>query len=374
MTDAEALHQLWRDVESDEHLPLFLSERWLGLWHASLPETRRPNVHLLDRDGRALGGALIGESRIRRHFLVKVRALHLNETGHLEHDCLTIEYNGCVARAQSADVAFEQLLIELTRHEPAWDELHLSGLPAELGQRAGALAEGLGLAVRLVARKPTYQVDLSALGPTNDAYLGSLSRNARQQVRRSMRLYEASGPLNVTAARDWATAEAYWNKLESLHQASWTRRGQPGAFAQPFFGEFHRKLIRAELGRSVDLLRVSAGARDIGYLYSLRAGGRIYAYQSGFDYPADSRMKPGLVSHYRLVDYYRAHGMAVYDFMAGQARYKETLGKRGTDLCWLVIYRKRPLLLAENMLRGLRLRARSLGRRARGWKGRSLRE
>ena len=46
------------------------------------------------------------------------------------------------------------------------------------------------------------------------------------------------------AAADVEEALDYLSRLKQLHQAYWTRRGKPGAFANEFFERFHRALIR----------------------------------------------------------------------------------------------------------------------------------
>ena len=87
-------------------------------------------------------------------------------------------------------------------------------------------------------------------------------------------------------------------QLKALHQTSWRRRGQPGCFATPIFETFHRGLISRRFRHGeIQLLRAAAGTQPIGYLYNFAYGDRVYAYQSGFDYAADGRLKPGLVTH-----------------------------------------------------------------------------
>ena len=70
------------------------------------------------------------------------------------------------------------------------------------------------------------------------------------------------------------------------------------AFASGFFADFHRALVtkQSDTGE-IQLLRISAGKKLIGSLYNFVKNGRIYAYQSGFNYDPDPRLKPGLVSH-----------------------------------------------------------------------------
>ena len=101
------------------------------------------------------------------------------------------------------------------------------------------------------------------LGPGADALLASLSANTRQQLRRSDRGYAAIGPARRCGGRPTlAEALAFLDALAVLHQARWTARGQPGAFANPASCASIAPCWRARVPRGeAELLRVSAGER-----------------------------------------------------------------------------------------------------------------
>ncbi|MGZ9042781.1 MAG: GNAT family N-acetyltransferase, partial [Allosphingosinicella sp.] len=140
--------------------------------------------------------------------------------------------------------------------------------------------------------------------------------------------------------------------LQRLHQAYWTARGKPGAFANPVFTVFHTRLIREALSRKeVEIARISSEKGVIGYLYQFRKNGRVYSYQSGFHYEDDNRLKPGLVSHRLAIEHSLSAGDAVYDFLAGDDRYKRSLGTDAGQLFWLTLQKRR---LAFFLERGLR--------------------
>ena len=66
---------------------------------------------------------------------------------------------------------------------------------------------------------------------------------------------------------------------------------------------------------------------------------QVYAYQSGFLFEADAKLKPGLVSHVLCIEDHLQNGMALYDFMAGDARYKSSLGQPGPDMRYVLVQR-----------------------------------
>ena len=126
-------------------------------------------------------------------------------------------------------------------------------------------------------------------------------------------------------------------------------------FANPFFERFHRALITDLFAaEQVQLLRICAGGRPIGYLYNLVQGGRVHNYQSGFAYGPDARLKPGLVSHALAVEHNLARGASCYDFMAGDSRYKRSLATGTDHLVWLVVQRSRLKFRLEHALRAMR--------------------
>jgi CelD/BcsL family acetyltransferase involved in cellulose biosynthesis len=174
-----------------------------------------------------------------------------------------------------------------------------------------------------------------------------------------MRRYEQAGPLEVRRAATLAEAEAFLAGLGTLHQHAWVRRGQKGAFANPAFVAFHRALLAAAWPRGeIDLLRVAAGGQVLGYLYNFRWRNRVANYQSGFDYDAaeSAHQKPGLTCHHLAAAMYAAEGLAAYDLLAGESRYKASLATETAMLHWVE-------LLPPASLPGLLHRARAaLGR------------
>jgi CelD/BcsL family acetyltransferase involved in cellulose biosynthesis len=203
-------------------------------------------------------------------------------------------------------------------------------------------------------------VDLDALRRSGGAYLGLLGSNTRHNIRRSIREYEKLGPLVLESAATPEQASAFLDGLRQLHQAYWQAKGLPGSFANPFFAEFHARLVRSLFADgSIQLLVLRAGSEIVGYLYNLVDRGRVYNYQSGFNYTLcpNTSGRPGLVAHAYAVEFCRTQGHLFYEFMAGESQYKQALGLGSTDMVWLVAQRTRLRFLLEDGLRRVRARA-----------------
>lgn len=83
------------------------------------------------------------------------------------------------------------------------------------------------------------------------------------------------------------------------------------------------------------LLKISSNETTIGILYNFVHAGRSLAYQSGFAYQAQpSQAKPGLTCHARAIRFASGHGHDVYDFLAGDDRYKRSLADGSYRQIW----------------------------------------
>ncbi len=313
------LEQAWRALEAEAaDLSLFRSWTWVGC----LAEERFDDPVLLRAaaEGRALGLALFNRRRGR---------LHLAESGRAALDSPFTEHNGPLLAAGAPGEVLTALL------QAAWQERGVRGLV--LGGVPPAVVEGAGgIAFRMRAQEAPF-IDLGRIrSEAAGDWLGTLSANTRYQLRRSARHYARQGPLLLERAAGLPQALAWFEGLVALHGESWRRRGQPGAFAEPFALRFHRCLIeRAAPRGELDLLRLSAGEAVLGYLYNFRLGGRVYAYQSGLDHArAGKHGKPGLTLHAMAVERALAEGALVYDFLAGAARYKISLANASQPLLW----------------------------------------
>lgn len=324
IADPAALAAEWQALEAAADASFFQSWTWVGC-HAA---ERYPAPWLLraERDGATIGLALL--NRVGRRLAAPRPTLWLGESGDPAWDAAYVEHNGpLLADAGDLSACLAALL--------AAGNVRLSGVAAPVA----AAAATVGRAHR-ARPSPAPHVDLSALAEGEGGYLASLSANTRYQLRRSDRAY---GGAQATRAASLEQAMEWLEALAALHQATWTARGRPGAFANPAFRRFHAELLRrAWPARSAEVLRIQAGDADtVGYLYNFRWRGATLAYQSGFDYAAaPPHGKPGLTCHHAAIRLARAEGMRRYDFLAGGDRYKTSLANAAATLHWLELRRR----------------------------------
>ncbi len=303
----------WRALEAQADGGFFRSWTFLGC----LAEERFAGAHLLSvtQDGCDVALGLLGKAAGK---------FWLNQTGMPALDAPFIEHNGLLVRRGATDPT-EAALAQIARTSP----IRLAGV----GDAVRDAASGAGwLLVEQTRWAPSVQLEPRP-------YLDTLSPGTRAQIKRSQRAY---GPdLVLAPARSLDQALGWFAELCALHQASWTARGQPGAFATVEMRRFHQTLIaRGWAEGQVDVLRVSAGDRVVGLLYVFVRDGDVLSYQSGFSYdPSRPREKPGLVSHALAIAHYAASGAHRYDLLAGADRYKLALARGGENLHWATLYR-----------------------------------
>lgn len=335
--DLASLGARWRALEARVECSFFQSWAWVGC----LAELRYDDPVLAEtrRDGRVVALALFNRRRGRWPWTPD--RLWLAESGRAKWDSVFVERNGALC-----DPADGAALRHCLRAAAQGRIVTLSGVGPGQAEAAEALRS------TVVSQTRTAP----ALDLGGDP-LGRLSANTRSQLRRSARRYGEIGPLQVIRAETAEQRHAFLRALAVLHQAAWTARGQPGAFAGEGFTRFHHALI--DRTEAVELLRVTAGEAVVGYLHGFLHRGRVCAYQSGFDYAgAPPHGKPGMTCHGLAIERYAREGCAAYDFLGGADRYKTSLASSAETLHWLTLLpRRSPQGLAARLKARVRRRA-----------------
>lgn len=329
------LEREWRSLETEDATPFFLSWDWIGCWLKNLPAALKPAVLRIQAGGELAGLALLIPASKRRLGLIPYRSLHLHETGDAARDALTIEYNGILtARRHTADAT--RRAIEWLLSEGHADELSLSGVSASILDSF----DRRRFSVHIRDIKPVYPINLASSPPDGREFLQTISSNTRGQLRRAMRQYEALGELRAIEARSANEAQDMLSEMIPLHQGYWEGRDGVGAFADPRFVKFHRTLIEDGHDKGcIQFFRCMAGPSVIGYLYNVKRGRHVYAYQSGFNYQLLPRSKPGWVCHYLAIEENRRQGATTYDLLAGHSQFKASFAAPGDTLVWITVER-----------------------------------
>jgi CelD/BcsL family acetyltransferase involved in cellulose biosynthesis len=355
--DAAAIERLWRGLEDRADTTFYLAWAWIGAWIA---EAGPPDFVLVGRaGGEVVCLGLLNKALERRHGLVRSRTLCLHETGDEKKDVIFIEYNAFLTdrRFDPLDVEAIAFLRANAAALGGFDEIQLGGFSEP---RYAAVAAA-GYRTHVQALKTTAQVDLAAVRAAGGDYLATLSANTRQQIRRAMRFYEERGPLSLSAAGGVEEAKAWFEEMGLLHERAWRAKGEGGAWRFPFLLAFHRRLIETSFATGgIEIARVDCNGAPIGYIHCLARSGWIGSYLSGFAYESDNKARPGLVSFALYLQEKLKSDAQVFDFLAGDHRYKTSLGRPGPSMYWFSVQEERWQLRLENALRQVKRRV--LGR------------
>jgi CelD/BcsL family acetyltransferase involved in cellulose biosynthesis len=352
LPELAVLQSWWRELEARAKPSFFNSWTWIGTWLEVLPSSLEVAL-LKARQGDLIIGLGV-VVRGRSHLLkgIPVDCWRLHATGLSELDDLTIEYNGFLLDERHAGVAAPDMIRYLIEHSSA---PHIE-IP-HTHESHEAYIDDLGPAY-LTRRQLHYSraVELAAVRDAKGQFLPLLSANTRSQIRRSQKEYSKFGELTIHQAESLTEARSYLAALKVLHEHSWQERGQASGFSSHEVAQvFHDKLLAAAFPRGeVQLLRIAAGPRVLGYLYNFCHDGRVAFYQSGFQYHLlDKHDRPGIISHVMAIEYNAARGEQRYDFMAGNHRYKASLATHTEPQTSYVIQRNTMLPRLDASLRHL---------------------
>ena len=297
--------------------------------------------------------------RTDRRAIVPLRRAFLNTSGEDDADSVVVEHNDVLCDPSCRQLAFDALADYVTNAQV--DEFLLVGGSE---QAVSALKTALPQWRAEVEWKDSPYVNLRALREAGHEYQSVLSRNTREQLRRSLRKYRERGPIALRVARSDEEARAMLGNLVRLHELRWQKRGDSGGFATATRRAFHECFVtRGALPGHAQLIEVTVGGELIGVLYNLVANGQVCFYQSGLLYESDPHLKPGFVVHSLAIEHYLQAGYSVYDFLPSapnDGRYKSSLANEVARVGTLSLqrpgWRRNWFAMARGLKRGIRVR------------------
>ena len=329
----DEIEQQWLDLQGRADCSYFQSWGWIGTWLVQIAAGLRPLVVRVWFEDTLVGLGIFVPGRATRHLLVRSDALFLNEYP-FDGRNMIIEYNGLLADSPHQYAVYRETAAHLLQTFSHCDEIFFSAInDREVLQLPG---------VKTLEESSTWSVDLDNFDLGIDAYLATLSKNRRSQIRRSFRVYEEQGPIQLDEASDLEEALLFFDGLKALHTVRWKAKGGQGSFTNPLWERFHRALIHSRFVKGeIQLIRVSNSNGAIGFLYNFIWRKRVYVLQTGFEISEDNRLMPGYVVHCLAIAYNKQKGMKVYDLLHGDSLYKRILCNQSQTLYWLVLQRKR---------------------------------
>lgn len=303
----------WATLESRTARPSpFMSWAWHRAWldAAPSPEAAESEVLLLRGADGALQALLPLASRRVRFHRVPVTALTwaTGELGCPDH--LDIPALPDVSVAEFAG-SLEAL---------PWDLVILSNLAGGSETTTQRLCEAMAERGYDFRREPLWPCPYLDLPSDWDRYLGSLTANRRQTLRRKERQLQREGVTITDYDVDGAAAGL--DHLIALHTRRWENDGQGGAFEDPMVRRLHQRFAVELAARGkLWLSTLDVAGAPVAAWYGFAWGDTVYFYQSGRD-PAWERHSVGLVLMGTMIQRAIERGYRRFDFLRGADPYK----------------------------------------------------
>ncbi|WP_165312842.1 GNAT family N-acetyltransferase [Vibrio ziniensis] len=350
--DKEWLKAVWLRLEPKSQANFFLSWFWIGTWLDSFVRQFYVLEARLNGDTVGLGiivtkSCEVGIDRFRvKHYL--------HRTGIFSEDQIWIEYNDFLVSSHNS----EQIRSAMFSSVAYWIEKNGAFIVGASKPELYSTLNTCGLCERKIWETNSYSLELKDFSCETPALLKSLSRNARYQITRSLRKYEDIGPITVNTMQTVKDALSLLQLAGPYHLARWGGESSGSGLANEKFVSFHTQLIRTGLPAGViELHHIQAGNETIGIVYNFKYRSVIYFYFCAMNYShsnMSSHYKPGLVSHYLLIEKAIKEGAERYDFMGGKGRYKRTFANKTGTLAVYQYEHNRWLLAIENYARELK--------------------
>jgi CelD/BcsL family acetyltransferase involved in cellulose biosynthesis len=157
-----------------------------------------------------------------------------------------------------------------------------------------------------------------------DAYVQSLGKKERHELRRKVRRLETAGTARFRFASD-AERATVLDRFFALHRLS---RGEKAGFMTPEVERFFRDI--ADALAPLDRLRLgvlSFDGADAAVLFGFALGPVIALYNAAYD-PGLASLSVGIVSHAWAIREAITRGHTTYDLLRGDEPYKYDLGAR----------------------------------------------
>nr|WP_136251722.1 GNAT family N-acetyltransferase [Ningiella ruwaisensis] len=346
--DLAELEAQWQQLQEASSHRFFLSWHWIKAWLETC--ATKPFLLRAKEAEQTIGLALCCERQIRRNGFVINRCI-VHETGVANNDQQWIEFNDLLLHKAFEETARAAMLTYL-KAQKNWDELAIG--VADSGTITN-FAKALQLPIYTTWKTRAHHINLASLRESNSDYLSSLSKNARAQIRRSLKAYQQLGEVTIKHATCEEQALEFLDEIAPIHIQRWGSGYQESGFANPTFVDFHKQLIRNSFKQGVvDIIRIDVGEAPIAYLYNFIYQSRVYFYLSALKFESDNKLKPGLLSHALCIQEYMDKGLDLYDFMGGGESYKDRLANHHDEFYRVAFQQPRLTLKLERFLRKTR--------------------
>jgi len=241
-----------------------------------------------------------------------------------------------LARGRETEVGAS--ILEALAAEADWDRLDLYNVPEASPTRTW-LSEAVAVRGWLCADERQVASPVLTLPDTFDAYVASLDKRERHELRRKLRRAEAMEGLRWYVV-DGEFASELEPEADAFLELMIRSRADKAEFMTPAMRRFFHEAVRAaHRGRWLQLSFLEVEGHKAATYLSFDYGGRLMVYNSGYAPEAMGGLSPGIVLMARLIGQAIRQGKHIVDFMRGDEDYKYRLGAKDTWLHHITVDR-----------------------------------
>ncbi|MEM9601578.1 MAG: GNAT family N-acetyltransferase [Pseudomonadota bacterium] len=359
----DRLEATWTTLFNDDPTAgVFNSWDWNRLWWSHYGDAHSLLIVVVHVDGGPVAIAPCYLSRTRALRCLPVTTLRfIGSGGDTSPDDL-----GVLCQPAHRDTVSSALVAHLMSLGTV-DRLHLCDMPraAELHDQVitEAGAQGWTLCHRI-----DHQRRVDSLPDSVDAYVASLSKNARKQRKRRFQKLHQTGDARFVRCEHAGDIAAVFERLATLHRSRQVSKGEHGSFSSAAYNAFHQALMQRSLARGeLRLVELKLDEETVGIEYAFQVKGVLALFQTGFD-PRFKELSPGHLMMMHMIERAIEDGATRIDALKGDYDYKSTYAKDWQHSVTLDLYRSAPVARLIQLAR----RTRAVWRRVRDADSRSL--
>jgi hypothetical protein len=344
---AELEHK-WITLQDQANASAFVAWFWVKQWLAQKDLSTDNCLCVEVRQGQdTVGLALFGIKTKRVFWGLSFRQYFLHKSGTTQEDQTWIEHNTFLLHKDFEQQVSREICQALATNQQI-DDIKIGLSSPDFIKKVNFA----GFNRRTELSSPGYLANLAGLA-TLDDYLASLSKNTRSGIKRSIKLLTEQSPLQLVLATDITEKNTVLKNIADLHRIKWRSSVYGSGFDNPCFYKFHRGLIQDQhAAQNCRLYTLYQDDVALGHVYLLTQGDRWSFYLSALHFNGDNRIKVGLVIHSLVIEQAIKQGIIVYDFLAGEAQYKNSLSNaQPYEQHIYCFYRNTPLLIIREQLR-----------------------
>ncbi len=342
------LAKKWLLIEQQVDGHFFLSWAWISSWLTTITS----DCYLIEaqEDHQCVGLAILAQSSRTAFGFIPIKQLFLHRTGKVEFDQSWIEYNNLLA----LNTEVKSQMINAIINKLTWHELIIGVAEKEVF----SLFEQTKLKSHTLFKSEGYLINFTEL---NSEYSKEvLSKNSRQKLNKNRRLLQRFGEVSFQIFTENEDVLLRFGCIADFHRQRWGNTETKSGFDNPYFCHFLKKLINNNDNVQTHLACLSVDGKEVAYLLNFEANNKVYFYLSAIDSKFAPNVNKGLLIHYQAIEFYYNNGIAQYDLLLGEHRYKKSLANRQYKQQMKCYYQNSFFLSFEYLLRHIKANTISL--------------